>query len=73
MDLETRKSKTFFGVAMVMILIGAVLFAVGAVAWFLNCYTNTTIVSIPSLKVMGGLVVIALGYIILELELIRKK
>lgn len=73
MDLETRKSKTFFGVAIVMILTGAALFAVGAVAWFANYYTNSTIVSIPSLKIMGGLVVLSLGYIILELELIRKK
>jgi len=73
MDLEARKSKTFFGVAIIMILIGAALFAIGVVAWIANNYTNSTIISIPSLKVMGGLVTMALGYIILELELIRKK
>lgn len=73
MDLETKKRATFYGVALLMIIIGAALFAVGAVAWALNCYLNTTVISIPSLKLMGGLVVMALGYIILELELIRKK
>jgi len=73
MNLEARKNATFFGVAIIMILIGAALFAVGAVSWFVNCYTDTTVVSIPSLKIMGGLITMALGYIILELELIRKK
>lgn len=73
MNLESRKSTTFFGVAIIMILIGAALFSIGAVSWFVNCYLETTVISIPSLKIMGGLVIMALGYIILELELIRKK
>ena len=73
MDLEAKKKATFYGVALLLIIIGAGLFAIGAVSWILNCYLDTTVVSIPSLKLMGGLVVMALGYIILELELIRKK
>jgi len=73
MDLEKKKAATFFGVAILMILIGASLFAIGGVSWAVNSYYNTTVVSIPSIKIMGGLVTMALGYIILELELIRKK
>jgi len=73
MGLEKRKTATFFGVAILLILIGAALFSIGGVSWVVNCYDKTTVVSIPSLKLMGGLVVMALGYIILELELIRKK
>ena len=73
MGFEAKKNATFYGVAIIMILIGAALFSIGAVSWLVNCYTDTTVISIPSLKIMGGLVVMALGYIILELELIRKK
>lgn len=73
MGLEARKNATFYGVAIILILIGAALLAIGCASWVLNCYLNTTIVSIPSLKIIGGLVILSLGYIILELELIRKK
>lgn len=73
MDLEARKKATFFGVALIMILVGAALFAIGGVAWIMNVCTESTVISIPSIKIIGGLIVMALGYIILELELIRKK
>lgn len=73
MDLESKKKATFYGVALLLILIGAGLFAVGGVSWLVNVYTNTTVISIPSIKIMGGLILMALGYIVLELELIRKK
>lgn len=73
MDLEKRRNKSFFGVAMAMILAGAILFSVGVVAWIINYYSNSTVVSAPSLKAMGGLVIIGLGYIILILEEIRRK
>ena len=73
MDLESRKSKSIFGVAMAFILLGAILFTVGIVAWIVNCYAQNAVISSPSIKGMGGLVILALGYILLELEMIRRK
>lgn len=73
MDLEKSKRRSFFGVAMAIILAGAILFSIGLVAWILNCYSNSLIITNPSIKAMGGLMIIGIGYIILILELIRKK
>ena len=60
----------FRGVAMALIILGAALFALGGVEWTYNWYAAGTFTA-PLFKVIGGLVVIALGYIHLELELIR--
>jgi len=60
----------FRGVAMALILFGAVLFAVGLSQWVLNLWWVSTYF-MPSVKVMAGAVIMALGYIHLELELIR--
>ena len=73
MNLESQKGKSFFGVAMALILSGAVIFAIGVVAWIANCYLKTTVISIPSVKIIGGLVIMGLGYILLVLEAIRNK
>lgn len=70
---QKLRSKSFFGVAMFMILIGAFLFTVGIVAWIINCYTDSTVVTMPSIKAAAGLIVIGQGYMILILEAIRKK
>ncbi len=64
---------SFYGVALGLIVVGAAIFALGLVGWLCNYYTGITLLSIPSIKVIGGAVVIALGYIVLELELLRKK
>ena len=63
---------SFRGVALLLILAGATIFAMGIVMWLFN-YFGDTIFSFPSTKVIGGLIVLALGYIALELEFIRKK
>lgn len=60
----------FRGVALFLILIGAGILAVGAVEWKANLIWNYNFYS-PMSKVIGGLIVLALGYIQLELELIR--
>lgn len=73
MDLEKAKRRSFFGVAMAIILAGAILFSIGLVAWILNSYSNSAVVTNPSIKAMGGLMIIGIGYIILILEEIRKK
>ena len=60
----------FLGVAMAMIIAGAGVLTVGAVEWMSNVFLSIGFSS-PTFKIIGGLVVIALGYIQLELELIR--
>lgn len=62
----------FFGVAILLILSGVIVFSLGAVMWLFNCYGDTSF-SFPASKVIGGLVVLALGYVVLELEFLRKK
>lgn len=73
MDLGKTPKRSFFGVAMAIILAGAVLFSIGLVAWIFNCYSSSIVVTNPTIKAIGGLVVIGIGYIILILEEIRKK
>jgi hypothetical protein len=64
---------SFYGVALALIILGAAVFALGLVGWLCNYYSESTVLSIPSVKVMGGAIITALGYILLELEMIRKK
>jgi len=73
MNHNERQNRSFLGVSILFILLGAAVFSFGAAAWFFNYFTETSLVYIPSQKIIGGLIVIALGYIIFELELIRKK
>lgn len=73
MNHNERQNRSFLGVSIMFILLGAGIFSYGAVAWFYNYFTETNLVYLPSSKIIGGLVVIALGYIIFELELIRKR
>lgn len=62
----------FFGVAILLIVLGAAIFSVGLVMWFFNCFGDMAY-HFPAVKVIGGLLILAMGYIVLELELIRKK
>ncbi|HUD20941.1 MAG TPA: hypothetical protein VMQ44_02655 [Candidatus Saccharimonadales bacterium] len=68
-----REDKSFLAVALTFILIGAGVFAFGIVGWLMNWAANDMIVAFPSLKIMGGLVIMSLGYIQMELGLLRKK
>lgn len=68
-----HQDKTFVGVAISFILVGAAIFAFGLVGWLVNSMAEMTIMAFPSIKVMGGLVVMALGYIQLEIGLLRTK
>ena len=62
----------FYGVALAAILFGAALMAYGIVGWFGNTFEwFDRAFAMPSLKVIGGAVIIILGYIHLELELMR--
>lgn len=67
------KHKAYFlGVAMAVIIAGAAILALGLVELGLNLWDSSNYYS-PLSKVIGGLVVLALGYIHLELEEIRVK
>lgn len=68
-----RKDKSFMAVAIMMILAGVVIFVFGVLGWWVNVAAEETLIAFPSLKVMGGLVIMALGYIQLELGLLRDK
>jgi uncharacterized membrane protein HdeD (DUF308 family) len=65
-------SRTFYGVAMFLILIGAGTFSTGVVQTILETFFNWQF-GWPLAKILGGLVILSLGYIVLELELMRQK
>lgn len=65
------KEGAFYSVALAMIILGASILAAGVSFWILNMFYNYSM-SMPSEKVIGGTIICALGYIILELELVRK-
>lgn len=67
---KNRKNVSFFGIGIAFILSGAVILSVGAVMWLFNIWGDSSF-AMPSAKVIGGLVILALGYIQLELEWIR--
>ena len=73
MFFHRREEKSFVGVALLMILFGAAIFAYGAVGWLVNVTEQELIIATPSQKIIGGLVVISLGYIQLELSLLRHR
>lgn len=60
----------FWGVALFLILAGAAVVALGLVEWLFTLLGAVRF-SLPLFKLVGGLIVTALGYILLELELIR--
>jgi hypothetical protein len=66
-------AKSFIGVAIAFIIVGAAIFAFGSVAWLVNAIGESVVIAIPSIKIMGGILIMLLGYIMLELELMRKK
>ena len=71
-NTKRPEDASFMGVAMALIILGAGIFALGVVCWILNLGWDYSFVS-PSTKVMGGAIIGALGYVVLELELLRKK
>lgn len=73
MFFRKHEDKTFVGVAVAFILAGAAIFTFGLVGWLVNSMLSETINAIPSVKIIGGLVVMALGYIQLELGILRNK
>jgi len=68
-----HKDKSFLAVAICIILAGVGFFVFGVLSWWVNVAAQENLIAFPSLKVMGGLVIMALGYIQLELGLLRDK
>jgi hypothetical protein len=73
MSTKNLKDVSFFGVSIFLILTGALIFVFGLMAWYLTGVSGMTVMAFPFFKVIGGLIIIALGYVVLELELLRKK
>ncbi len=69
---KDRKNINFAPVAMFFILVGIGIFTYGIVAWIFNVYNEQTLIAFPSVKIIGGAVIILLAYIQLEIEDIRK-
>lgn len=61
----------FRGVALFTILLGAGIFAYGVSTWYLNAFRDYNFY-FPAFKIIGGWIIISLGYIHLNLELMRK-
>lgn len=64
---------SFYGVAMSLIVAGVIIFTYGSAAWLFNIFSLDSGFYFPSFKVIGGLIIIALGYTVLELEMLRRK
>lgn len=64
---------SFYGVAVLVIILGVVIFTYGLSAWLFNIFSIDAGFYFPSFKVIGGATILALGYIILELEMLRRK
>lgn len=66
------KERAFFGVAMAFIMAGSAAVALGIIEWLFNFYGDA-IFLFPLAKMFAGFIITGLGYIILQLELIRTK
>ena len=60
----------FQGVAMAFIVVGAALFAAGGIECLVSLSGNVVFANSDA-YIIGGLIIMALGYIHLELEMIR--
>jgi hypothetical protein len=72
MGSKDRKA-SFYSIGLTLILIGAAIVAFGGTGWLWNYFGGYNAVAFPSVKIIGGIVIIALGYIQLELDVIRRK
>ena len=73
MFCKCKPECSFYGVAMMFILVGAFVFSFAVIAALCNLFANEVYFIFPIFKMIGGLIVMALGYIILEMEMMRKK
>lgn len=67
------KTLPFRGVAMAFILLGAAIISIGGIAWFISFGWDVQVINSPFEKVIGGSIITLLGYVVLELEMMRNK
>lgn len=63
---------SFASVGLAFVFIGAIITAFGLVGWLIQALGGQ-VMAFPFFKAIGGMGIIGLGYLILELELLRKK
>jgi len=65
---------SFKGVGMALILFGIVIFSASLAEWILiSCGATARLIAYPFFKAICGIMILGVGYIILELELLRDK
>lgn len=65
--------RSYLGVGLVIIILGCLFLVLGGIGWLVNTSAGSNKFVFPSMKIIGGVVTIALGYIIVQLESIRQK
>lgn len=63
---------SFVGVGLFFIIVGAVVVAFGLAGWLIQV-SGGQVMAYPFFKAIAGMILIGLGYLILEIELLRKK
>lgn len=72
-DKKDLDKLSFQGIGLAFIIFGAIVTAFGLAAWVLRLCGFSSMGTFPFFKVLGAIVIIGLGYIILQLEFLRKK
>jgi len=73
MFFDKPEGRSYLAIAYLSILVGIFIAVYGGLAWLINCYTQESSFYFPAAKLMGGILIAQLGYILLELEIMRKK
>lgn len=64
---------SFRGVGLGLIFFGILLFSCSLAEWYIIAIGGDVLMAFPFFKAICGVIIIALGYIVLELELLRTK
>ena len=64
---------SFKGVGLGMIIFGTLIFGISIADWYLVTLGENGLIAYPFFKAISGVIVIGMGYLILEIELLRKK
>ena len=64
---------SFVSIGQIFILLGAITCAFALAAWLLQFFGYPVMCAFPFFKVIGAAIIIGLGYLILEIELLRRK
>jgi hypothetical protein len=73
MCFKVDPKKNFADVGIALILCGVIFLVYGIVGGVYNLFSQAICVAFPAAKAIGGLIIMGLGYLILELESLRAK